>query len=556
MHAIKTEYLSGKATDGNGNDTVAFDEPDALDVLLEGDDEGDGQEAALVAKLTHGTMELNVTLSVLLIAQNIFFVLSAYWIFLITRELFKLALTTVDRGAINERRVIRLYASGALFIFAAFVVSAASIVIPEDGYNRAYRLLVIIELVIIIMSICYALGSLWVLRSKGRQKEHIHGLVLASPLYRRLKLVMIVCALFTLPYCTLQTLLLCVRADQVDLIPDVVVGVLTTLYYLFGAAQAIAMAASQQCCLSLLRPFMPAHLRNAPEWQTLRSVRRTIAFSSLPALSPPENPVFVNTDIESSSALWAQAPEDVIDDAQEIHDDLLRSLSTKYRGYEITTCGDAFQLAFHSIGDAISFCMDVQLQLLEVKWPHGLEGVVPSTKTKRVGPLKKHLLFRGIRVRMGIHDANEEIEGALVSQVHPVTGKTLYLGVSELIGREVGDVGFGGEILVSERVAKWVSEHGGELAIPHVLAYHGVHTIAQLEIDVPLYQVTPKLLEGRCRYFRKKRGLEDQEDVAIKIEAGAEGGSTTDESGGEYHLQRSPSTSDRVAFARMWQTKP
>ncbi|KAJ0388811.1 hypothetical protein ATCC90586_010484 [Pythium insidiosum] len=92
----------------------------------------------------------------------------------------------------------------------------------------------------------------------------------------------------------------------------------------------------------------------------------------------------------------------------------------KHRGYEITTVGDAFQLAFHSIKDAVEYCMDVQLQLLMAKWPKELHEAVPATHRVRSG---RRLIFSGLRVRMGIHDATEA-EGALVRGTHAVTGKT------------------------------------------------------------------------------------------------------------------------------------
>ncbi|CAH0516044.1 unnamed protein product [Peronospora belbahrii] len=90
---------------------------------------------------------------------------------------------------------------------------------------------------------------------------------------------------------------------------------------------------------------------------------------------------------------------------QDGHNRALRSkvLLTLYRGYEITTTGDSFQLTFHTIQKAVSYyCPEVQLQLLAVKWPKELHGIIPSTKKQRVG---HRIIFRGLRVRMGIHDA-------------------------------------------------------------------------------------------------------------------------------------------------------
>jgi hypothetical protein len=417
-----------------------------------------------------------------------------------------------------------------------------------------------VELGGIIFSVLYATGALVVLRFSGRKHEHIHGVVMASPLYRRLKLLMIVCAIFTLPYCFLQVALLSLPQTKVDTIPDYVVGVVTMLYYLFGAAQALVMGGSQQCCIRMLSPLIPTHVKNSPEWVSLRANRRHDSYATYEARAPPDKPVFVNTDIEGSSALWAQAPESVIDTAQDLHDDLLRSLLPKFNGYEITTAGDAFQLAFHRIPDAVNYCLEAQLQLLQVKWPSQLEGLVPSVKTEVALGLKPQLLFRGIRVRMGIHDSNAGEEGNLIKQTHRVTGKALYIGASEYIGREVGDVGFGGQIIVSRRVASWLqtNDNASRILTPFRVDYYGMHPVNQLEIDIELHELTPKLLKMRRKIFRKR-----QEAKAGKARDESVRGTDTedpttleeDNSSTEYACQRTPTARFREKMPTViWQT--
>ena len=68
-------------------------------------------------------------------------------------------------------------------------------------------------------------------------------------------------------------------------------------------------------------------------------------------------------------------------------------------GYEIATQGDAFELAFGSVDDAVAFCLAVQQRLSEVIWPPAVlalpfaaEEFCPRTKRRR---------FAGPRVRMG-----------------------------------------------------------------------------------------------------------------------------------------------------------
>lgn len=526
----------------------------ALDSLTAGDGEDDGGEAAYITKLTHDSESLSTTLTALLLLENLFFLLSAYWILLLARELFKLAMATLDRGEEVERRTIFRCIYGAAAITAAFLTAGLTIVIKHDGYNRAYRFISYAELSAIIISVLYALGALLVLRFSGRKHEHIHGVVMASPLYKRLKMLMIVCAVFTLPYCSIQLTLIIMPTDKVDDIPDYVVGCFTVLYYLFGAMQALVMGGSQQCCVRMLNPIIPTHVRNSPEWANLRAAWRHDPYQVYESATPPDqSPVFVYTDIESSSALWGTAPEPVIDAAQELHDDLLRSCLPKFGGYEITTAGDAFQLAFHTVADAVDYCLEVQLRLTSLKWPAELEGLLPSVKTEWAIGLKPIAIFRGIRVRMGIHDASAE-EGTLVTQTHPVTGKRLYIGASELIAREVGDAGYGGQIIVSKRVAGWLRANEDKLKTPFVLDYFDTHPVQQLELDVELFQVTPKVLEARRKVFRKRR---NKEKGTVDDSTSARGTDSEDVTGGDdhngdYQSQRTPTERIRESLAKVF----
>ncbi|OWZ18785.1 hypothetical protein PHMEG_0007068 [Phytophthora megakarya] len=495
--------------------------------LLHNDSKDDGGEAAYITKLTQDDVP----------------------------ELFKLAMRTLDRGEQNEKATILKYVWRGWVIVGLFLGAGLAIVIVHDGYNKAYKYLSFVELGGIIFSVFYATGALVVLRFSGRKHEHIHGVVMASPLYRRLKLLMIVCAIFTLPYCFLQVALLCMHQDQVDAIPDYVVGVVTMLYYLFGAAQALVMGGSQQCCIRILNPIIPTHVKNSPEWANLRANRRHDSYATYETTAPPDKPVFVNTDIEGSSALWAQAPEAVIDTAQDLHDDLLRSLLPKYNGYEITTAGDAFQLAFHRIPDAVNYCLEVQLELLHAKWPSDLEGLVPSVKTEVALGLKPQLLFRGIRVRMGIHDTNVAEEGNLIMQTHRVTGKALYIGASEYIGREIGDVGFGGQIVISRRVASWLqtNHNATRILTPFQLHYYGMHAVNQLEIDIELYEVTPKVLRMRRKIFRKRMEIkEGKRDESVRG-TDTEEPTPEDDSGMEYTSSRTPTLREKMPTV-IWQS--
>ncbi|DBB03723.1 TPA: hypothetical protein ACH3X3_011034 [Trebouxia sp. C0006] len=80
----------------------------------------------------------------------------------------------------------------------------------------------------------------------------------------------------------------------------------------------------------------------------------------------------VSTDVEGSTELW-EWDREVMDQAIDVHDHVIRTQLGKYNGYEVTTEGDAFLLAFHEASDAIAWSAATQQALLVAKWPVELQ---------------------------------------------------------------------------------------------------------------------------------------------------------------------------------------
>lgn len=274
----------------------------------------------------------------------------------------------------------------------------------------------------------------------------------------------------------------------------VYLGVSLLMFNATGLALSIITSCSQSCILELCRCCVPSDL----EAQLIALSTDEDPISDPP---PQENPIFVVTDIESSSALWAIGNGRTMQLATEIHDSILRSMLLKYRGYEITTCGDSFHLAFHTIHEAVEYCLDVQLELLVANWPKQLHNAIASTKKQRAG---RRLIFHGLRVRMGIHDAAAS-EGELVCDPHIITGKMTYTGASEVIANEVGDIGNGGQILVTQRIADWLLLHEDLVTIRFALEHITEYTIPQVNAHLELFQVIPLLLKARLAHFEPPR---------------------------------------------------
>ncbi|CAK4207619.1 unnamed protein product [Aphanomyces euteiches] len=207
-------------------------------------------------------------------------------------------------------------------------------------------------------------------------------------------------------------------------------------------------------------------------------------------------------------------------EAQELHDTLLRLLLVRHNGYEITTAGDSFQLAFHTIQDAVAYCLDVQEQLLTVRWPKELANMDGSRSVihpKKPKLTKSQYLFHGLRVRMGIHATSDNTEGQLFQQTHPVTYKTNYVGLSELIGREVSDLGHGGQIVVTAPVAKWLQKAQRTYdpwteKHPLVMRELGVYRVKDLKIDLGVAYIVPYNLRERIAYFTPLPNVKDADE--------------------------------------------
>ncbi|KAL9186453.1 hypothetical protein ACHAXT_005691 [Thalassiosira profunda] len=159
--------------------------------------------------------------------------------------------------------------------------------------------------------------------------------------------------------------------------------------------------------------------------------------------SPAGDVTICFTDVQGSTSLWETCPSDM-KKATDIHDTIMRQCYTNHQGYEITTEGDAFNLAFQHPIDALSFALQAQLKLYKADWP---EGILQHADGKEEPALK----FRGFRVRFGIH------HGPTNSRVHDMTGRTVYSGEGVKIARAMEGMCHGGQILTTMETWKAVS---------------------------------------------------------------------------------------------------
>ncbi|KAJ0396384.1 hypothetical protein P43SY_004141 [Pythium insidiosum] len=435
----------------------------------------------------------------LLLLGNVLLLGVVLWLTLLVFELSRLAMRSMDRGSHLERRQSVAYKTVVHLVLLLYMTGSGVHAVVARGYTFTVNYWLLAVYIVHFASLLFTMIALVVLKWRGRKYEAMHGTWVPSPVYIRLRLILIVYVIFSFPF--QLTAIIVQVGDYTHPWIVTLVGVSMVSYNTIGIALSVITGCSQACVLETCRPCIPEDM----EAQLLH--RRFHSETVVqPVEAPLDAPVFVFTDIEASSALWALDEDGAMAKATDIHDDILRTSLLQHRGYEITTCGDSFQLVFLTIKDAVSYCMDVQLQLLTARWPKELHDVLPATKRQRYG---HRLVFNGLRVRMGIHDAHAR-DGALVCMRHAMTGKMTYTGVAESVASEVGNVGLGGQIVITGRIADWLEAHAKEVDVDFGVNWLGMLHLPQLESQVELYEVLPTALSGRRRVWRQELHAESR----------------------------------------------
>ncbi|KAJ2822445.1 cysteinyl-tRNA synthetase, partial [Coemansia erecta] len=180
---------------------------------------------------------------------------------------------------------------------------------------------------------------------------------------------------------------------------------------------------------------------------------------------PPIGEVaLVFTDVKNSTVQWEANPV-AMRSAIKVHNGIMRRMLRSIGGYEVKTEGDAFMVSFPTVASALHWCLAVQMMFLTADWPqeildspHGCpiywppedesggEGV-KGRKSGNFGEGEgRHLIYRGLRVRMGVHFGNP------VSEEDPITRRMDYFGPMVNRAARVSGAADGGQIYVSQDV--------------------------------------------------------------------------------------------------------
>ncbi|AYU83685.1 receptor-type adenylate cyclase a-like protein [Leishmania donovani] len=161
------------------------------------------------------------------------------------------------------------------------------------------------------------------------------------------------------------------------------------------------------------------------------------------------------TDIESSTALWATAPQ-AMSSAVALHHKLIRQLVTKYKCYEVKTIGDSFMIACKQSFAAVQLARNIQVELHQADWGSTAIDDAYELIGKRSGgtdPGECGLRpWSGLRVRAGVHRGLAEV------RFDDVTKGYDYYGNVVNTAARTESVSCGGQVICTSSVVEALTE--------------------------------------------------------------------------------------------------
>ncbi|KAJ2163147.1 cysteinyl-tRNA synthetase [Coemansia sp. RSA 552] len=209
---------------------------------------------------------------------------------------------------------------------------------------------------------------------------------------------------------------------------------------------------------------------------------------------PPIGEVaLVFTDVKNSTVQWETNPV-AMRSAIKVHNGIMRRMLRSIGGYEVKTEGDAFMVSFPTVASALHWCLAVQMTFLTADWPqeildspHGRPIYWPpdddsngdGSKGRTSGSYGEgegqHLIYRGLRVRMGMHFGNP------VSEEDPITRRMDYFGPMVNRAARISGAADGGQVYVSQDV---MDEVFAILGLFDTADHNGISDMRQI-IDEP-----------------------------------------------------------------------
>eukprot|EP00906_Rhabdomonas_costata_P011291 RCo016023 len=214
-------------------------------------------------------------------------------------------------------------------------------------------------------------------------------------------------------------------------------------------------------------------------------LRRQAAERRVLAMAPTGTIAIVFTDIQGSTQLWDQHPEEM-SAALELHNRAIREELATFGGYEVKTIGDSFMIAFPNALDAVACCVNIQLSLLTLEWP---DAILQTETGLAITNEDGTLLWRGLRVRMGVQVGEPEVV------VDHSTSRVDYFGPMVNQAARVESRAHGGEICLTQEVMNMIGR--ARYTDDWVITALGEQSFKGVSEKIPLYSLHHQSLTGR-----------------------------------------------------------
>ena len=230
------------------------------------------------------------------------------------------------------------------------------------------------------------------------------------------------------------------------------------------------------------------------------------------------NVAIVFTDIEKSTTLWGEVPQEM-SESLSLHHKEIRRLIVENKAYEVKTIGDSFMIAMSSPSEAVRFSLQLQERLHSLAWNPKINSMYDDFHKggKYEAPLQKFPnapVWNGLRVRIGICYGPCEVHYDEVSKGYDYYGPVVNMAA------RIEAAGHGGQVLLPRSMWDKV-DMVGETASVTLLGEEDLRGVGMVDI----VQVLPPSLAKRT--FAKLRT--ERDGSSLDNSSKRSGGENTEE---------------------------
>lgn len=242
----------------------------------------------------------------------------------------------------------------------------------------------------------------------------------------------------------------------------------------------------------------------------LENTRLALQSNENKTIPPKHKIVIVLTGIENAMSLFQAQPK-AMKQALALHNDIVRKLRSEHLGYEASTDGDGFFLAFHDPVDAFAFALNLQKRLYQADWPKDIHALPQACDDGNA--------VKGLRVKVSVHMGDD-----ITATKNQTSGRMEYNGRPISIAKHILTMAHGGQILTTFNtwnVASFMAE--SKLAGPQVVDL-GVHVVKRGKkthhgvISERILQLVPSSLS--VDYSELSKVIQSPEDTNVTAPLG------------------------------------